>query len=428
MSHILIHLKIFPHGEYDIFNKTNLEKSILHIQRVRNGDCPNFGNKLWFQGIMSFIINDDNQIDFYDEKMTFDYINSTYDFIIAPMANIFSTGYVDVLNNLANYFSCIKIPTYVIACGIQVKSYNEIHQLSKDIKEPAYRFIQSIYSTGGEFALRGQSTKKFFDYVCENTAIVTGCPSMFQLDSNLVIDFSKLKKRNLKIAVNGDIDIYHQISKQYQCEFFDQHEYYQLLYDINLETVNFQALIKLVKNYGYDTIYNVIENKIHLFFDMNAWWNYLQNNHFDVTIGTRIHGTIMSILAGIPALLVVIDERTKEMADFFSIPYIEYKDFHVLQIRQLIDELDYNEFNRTFSCKYYSFEKFLCQHNIQKDFSIKKKKKFFYHDDCIYVDSYKESNVEKYSLKFKKYKRILLLYNQILQLNRKCKNMLGEKL
>lgn len=39
--------------------------------------------------------------------MTSDYINTTYDMVVVPMANIFSADYADMLDKLAEKFSQI---------------------------------------------------------------------------------------------------------------------------------------------------------------------------------------------------------------------------------------------------------------------------------------------------------------------------------
>lgn len=65
------------------------------------------------------------------------------------------------LINWQRSFLRFKIPVYVIACGVQAGSYDELESLCDSIREPATRFISTIYRTGGEFALRGYFTKEF---------------------------------------------------------------------------------------------------------------------------------------------------------------------------------------------------------------------------------------------------------------------------
>lgn len=60
-------------------------------------------------------------------------------------------------------FGSIKIPIYVIACGVQARSYDELPYLIEEIGYISKKFIRSVYQTGGEFCLRGYFTKEFFD-------------------------------------------------------------------------------------------------------------------------------------------------------------------------------------------------------------------------------------------------------------------------
>lgn len=39
-------------------------------------------------------------------------------------------------------------------------------------------------------------------------------------------------------------------------------------------------------------------------------------------IGSRIHGTILGLMAGLPSMCLVIDARTYELSKQMSIPYI----------------------------------------------------------------------------------------------------------
>lgn len=129
MSRILIYIDLIPHGEYDIFQETDYSKMRMLIPTVYGGSCPNFGNRLWFQAIVSEITTEDNLIEFWDPSKTIDEINSEYDMVIAPMANVFSVGFKSLLEKLARKFEEIRIPIYVIACGVQAQSYDDLDEI-----------------------------------------------------------------------------------------------------------------------------------------------------------------------------------------------------------------------------------------------------------------------------------------------------------
>ena len=182
MSRVLIWKKVTPGSEYDIFRGESYQEQISKALRC---GIYNVGNRLWFQGIMSAIDTGENQYDFLPDYFSPELINSSYDFIILPMANIFNTEYTHFICELAEQMAQIKIPVYVIACGAQARDYNGLNDLIREIGEISKKFIYAVYSTGGEFALRGEFTKEFFTKLGFDTAVVTGCPSMFQLGRNL---------------------------------------------------------------------------------------------------------------------------------------------------------------------------------------------------------------------------------------------------
>ncbi len=55
------------------------------------------------------------------------------------------------------------------------------------------------------------------------------------------------------------------------------------------------------------------------FANYSDWISYMATRSF--CVGTRIHGTVASLLAGTPAILIAHDSRTLEMADAMSIPF-----------------------------------------------------------------------------------------------------------
>ena len=178
----MVRLPIAPSSEYDIFEKTDFSKLSALIPEIYGNICPNLGNRLWFQGIVSVISTSENTVEFAKFDFDIDEINANYDLIVAPMANIFAEYCYETLNRIAEIYEQIKIPVYVIACGAQANSYDDLKRLCDIIREPATRFIKAIHNTGGEFALRGYFTKELFNMLgFSDIGVVTGCPSLFQM-------------------------------------------------------------------------------------------------------------------------------------------------------------------------------------------------------------------------------------------------------
>lgn len=357
MGNILIHMLVNPHSEYDIFSNTDYTQMSDTFRR-QNICCPNLGNRLWFQGLISEISGEENTLCYFREEMSKDYINENFDMIVAPMANVFHAAFSDLLLRLTERFKGIRIPVYVIACGVQADGYDSLDTLCSVIKNPAQAFMKSVYETGGEFALRGYFSKEFFDRMGYSSAVVTGCPSLYQLGRDLRISNDKVAEEIFRPLVNGNVNEYIAMAQKYpKAAFFDQDRCFHILHDPN-QPLNIRSLVHY---YGFEPTQWLLSERVKMIPNMNDWWNYLQDSGFHFSFGSRIHGSIMPILAGIPAAMEPQDSRTREMAEFFEIPTVERKG---KSLYELYLETDYSAFNKSFAQKYDAYEHFLVSHGI----------------------------------------------------------------
>lgn len=62
------------------------------------------------------------------------------------------------------------------------------------------------------------------------------------------------------------------------------------------------------------------EQYAYSFFSAAAWLEFIRR--FDFVIGTRIHGVMLALQAGIPALCIAHDSRTKELCETMKVPHV----------------------------------------------------------------------------------------------------------
>lgn len=62
------------------------------------------------------------------------------------------------------------------------------------------------------------------------------------------------------------------------------------------------------------------EQNAYSFFSAAAWLEFTRR--FDFVIGTRIHGVMLALQAGVPALCVAHDSRTKELCETMKVPHV----------------------------------------------------------------------------------------------------------
>lgn len=370
MANILVFRKI------DIYNKTNYQKLADTVEKKFNGICPNFGNKLWYQGIISEISVDENKIEFYEPSLRVEDINERYDLLLYPMANIFSRDYSDGLEKITMFIKKLSIPVYIISCGVQAGSYDDLDILTKSIGDVSKNFIKAVYDSGGEFALRGFFTAEFFNKLGFYNPAVVGCPSLFQLGKNLQITNQKVELEKFKVDLNGLLDISQPLMKKYDSLFYDQEALFDFMYNYNYfcdRKINFYNNLKWIKSsgIGFDLVDWFYEKRVRLLADMWDWQHSIINERITFSYGTRIHGNIMAILSGVPALIVNLDARVKEMAEFYEIPNINLdKAFKIKEDGNNLYEtylnIDYSNFNRSFINKYNAFNAFLVKCGIVK--------------------------------------------------------------
>lgn len=358
-----------------VLQPTNYDNIILDLKQQGGG---NSGNKLFTFAIEKYLTSPSITYDHYNSNMSAAVINEKYDLIVLPMANILNPNPIVLkeMENYADFFSDIRIPIYPIGIGAQADSYDNIKEVSQLIKKSATRFLRAVYDSGGEFALRGYFTKEIFDLLgFKDKGVVTGCPSLYMKGRNLNIKNIKVTKQEFKPLFNGDIQylqkegILHYFDEFPESVLMDQNEFADLLY--SKERNDFLGMSKmgifdLIKRYTLTGLSLAANNRVKLIYDVPIWLEYLEKQMFNFSFGSRIHGNLAAILSGIPAMVLVRDSRTRELAEFFNIPHIS----HVPKkqsLYSLYENISFDKFNKEYPQKFDCFQNFLRDNHIVDD-------------------------------------------------------------
>lgn len=104
------------------------------------------------------------------------------------------------------------------------------------------------------------------------------------------------------------------------------------------------------------------------FYNIEEWINGIKNYN-DFSMGSRFHGNVAAILAGVPTLMVNVDKRMKGMNDFYKIPSIDISEFDMNKPLEYYRELaDYTEFNKNYSQAYDKFVDYCEKNNVPLNF------------------------------------------------------------
>jgi hypothetical protein len=106
-------------------------------------------------------------------------------------------------------------------------------------------------------------------------------------------------------------------------------------------------------DYGYYNEFPDQWNDLRAWFKQNAKFNYTVDSwrayasQFDFCIGTRFHGNVMALQAGIPSLIIPVDARVADMAQFHYLPAISFEDFsNIHEISEITPYLNFNDYNQ----------------------------------------------------------------------------------
>lgn len=377
----------------------------------------NIGNMLFCKSVARWIIGagEDVEIDPIREadmssiKDVNQSINEKYDMLILPFANAFRKEFIPYLNDWTKLIKKLTIPCVVVGIGAQAKVGNE--ELGFDFDQDVKAFCDAVLEHSASIGVRGHITKKYLEKigVPEEQVKVIGCPSMFINGTDYIPvekkDFSQVENISLNCskAISG-LPIVCQWMKDYpKAKFIPQENWELVSLYTGYQTLKVKPEYFVTPNHPY-----VKEGRIHSFTDSMSWLSYLRN-HVDVSGGTRIHGNIAALIAGVPSLIIACDTRVQEICEFYKIPYRKVDDVKANpSFEAWYNEADFNAMNERYGETLAIYEQFWIENKIP--YVIPDKHLDFLKDEDIFevtslhtvTDDEKTENINRYFTHFEK--------------------------
>ncbi len=330
----------------------------------------NSGNNVFQFGMQKNIISQNVDVDICTTFLTktdlflpeIDRINEEYDLLITFPANVIAAGAKEFgLKRWYNAVKRIKKPFHFIGMGAQ-SDYLYSFDFLDSIREECKNFIGAILDTGGQISLRGYFSAEALKKLgfSDKDYTVTGCPSLFMNGRNLSIQKQHIERKDLKPILNGTHfwfdSKFHIYFQQFPNSIFiDQDVLYRLLLAHHEIPDTITRELPHLRNGLFRTLYD--QKRLRIYGDYLAWDEDIKRLKCNFSIGGRIHGNIVSLLAGIPAFIDGHDSRVMELADYFHIPYQHME--KPIDLYEIYSNLDYDKFNKEFSSKYDKFVQFM---------------------------------------------------------------------
>ena len=314
--------------------------------------------------------------DYDNSDKDIDYINNVATHVFLILQDQIrieeSYGYQLPYQKIQNFISKLNKP--VIIAGLCANSFDiDNTDFHKKLNLNLINFLKFLSDHCVEIGVRGDFSHEILNRLGINNVRTIGCPSYFENGRNRIIK----KQENFtkdKILVNSGFFIDNLMNNHHILQDVQEEKYINPICFNNFDY-----------EYNDTELKNILFHKYHIFSNPSDWKNFIKR--FYLSIGYRLHGSIISINSGLPAVCCNQDSRAKETCAFLKIPHYsniaDETDF-----QKLYEELDINLLNKSYPELFDNYIDFLNKNNVilhdNIEYDIKKQR-------IISIKTYKSS-------------------------------------
>ena len=266
-----------------------------------------------------------------------------------------------------NFLEKLKLPTYAFSLGVQdysgnTKGFLNIH--------PSFKRLLEIVSEHSKFiGVRGPHTAAILAKNGFNNVVSIGCPTVYwNLDGSLEVKKST-SFNNQALVYQPTISSKEGIHLLKDIPIIGQDFLDEVVFTDNLrDDIELKRITdKEYSEYGNrDKALDLIKENGVFHKTFQEWFDYIGSKDF--IIGPRLHGCVCALIQGIPAVMFARDLRVQEIAEFYNIPHVTYKNLPSKKnLHQIYEEADYTKFNETYKIRYNNYVKFLAENKLDSN-------------------------------------------------------------
>jgi hypothetical protein len=335
----------------------------------------NIGNLVFLNAIEDQIKNC-KPVNFYDDVISRpEWFMENFDVLILPMANMISASWAipDLIDVLKKY----PIPINLLSVGVQANTKEDLKNMK--LSDDAVAILNLAKERSKSIGVRGDITAEYLSSLGYSVDVI-GCPSVFSTPLSKLHDcpreFNKIATHSTSDGTweEGLKNLF-EFSRKYAQAYLAQSELQMLVDRYNIDDATLkewiyeESRLEAAKNRLYEYQYysrteedatllrEWMKKSLIFFADTEEWKLYLSG--FDLVVGARFHGTIMSILSGAPSLLLTTDLRTQELAEYHRIPHTPISTMTLNttpeDLRQYVNFDPYWNFKNTAHMRYLDF-------------------------------------------------------------------------
>lgn len=258
----------------------------------------------------------------------------------------------------------------MIGAGAQAYEFGDRIALTEGTR----RFLGYVAARSVSIGVRGHYTAEVLARLGIRNVDVIGCPSAFWNDNAPDIRWSELPERP-RVAVHSTplghfrdkVSALMAHGMQHDADYVLQSEAWMMpLLDAGGDE---DLLNKDILYYAHPECNPIelrawLKRKLVVFFGMEKWLQQAAN--YDLVYGSRFHGNMAAIQAGVPALNMPFDTRTRELCEYLNLPTLRLGHFcKHMTLQQLRDLADFDVFCRTYPVKQRAYADFLERNGLK---------------------------------------------------------------
>jgi hypothetical protein len=123
----------------------------------------------------------------------------------------------------------------------------------------------------------------------------------------------------------------------------------------------------IMNQYGFgddDAVRRLLSERMAASFDVDHWTKHVADNT-DLMVGFRLHGNVIALHQGIPAVFFTYDARIRELADFFAVPSVEVDQYMPVSLRRIHEALDFSLWERHYARNFAEYVRFLDENGLR---------------------------------------------------------------
>ncbi len=314
------------------------ESKEAFLRELKN--ISNTGNYLIGEGALRALAPNATHIPFWhlwnavNNGTGLDTINERYDVCVFTCANLLRKG----LSADAEALVLSKLDMPVVMLGIGIQNRPDLEQA---LPAGTQRLLQVLKAKEHYFLTRGEETAAYLRDQGFSFVRPVGCPSIYFMPANVRRALARLPDVKvgegrtvftgyLGAALDTIGDMNALAADDGRSSYVVQDELLHFDMQVGPDRdgrVYNSASGEMIGDMAFKGSEELKKKvRLHTFFDTNQWraWT----SAMDFAFGRRFHGNVIALQAGVPSLIVAVDDRMREMLNFSGLPKVEAEDLN----------------------------------------------------------------------------------------------------